>query len=205
MASGFIETNSFEDLHWDKDRASLGETTNYVKIKYDILLNPETDLILFRDILNAPPLSEMHWDTQMSGVQIPDQIAEELETLWAKLNASTEFPFPEEIESAQEEIFEGGVKQVLINAYERNPEARRKCIEYYGTTCQICGFDFEKIYGKVGKDFIHVHHLKQISEIGKTYQIDPIRDLRPVCPNCHAIIHKRKPPYSIDEVKKFLN
>jgi 5-methylcytosine-specific restriction protein A len=204
FASGEIEGDSYEDIHWDEIKAALGETTHYVKIKYDTLFNPETDTILPRDLLNMPPLSEMHWDTQRSGVQIPDNVAKELETLWASFINSTRFSFPEEIEQTQEEIFEGAVRRVTVNAYERNPEARRKCIQHYGVTCQICSFNFKKVYGEAGKNFIHVHHLKQISKIGETYQIDPIQDLRPVCPNCHAIIHKRKPSYTIEEVKSFL-
>lgn len=204
FASGMIETDAFEDLHWDEEKSLLGETTNYVTIKYDVLLNPETDLILQRDLLNMPLLSEMHWDTQMSGVQIPDKIALELESIWSSVTHSKEFTFPEEIELSNESFIEGAIKQITINAYERNSEARRKCIDYYGATCQICGFDFEQTYGKVGKGFIHIHHLKQISEIGKEYKIDPIKDLLPVCPNCHAIIHRRTPPYTIEEVKTFL-
>jgi hypothetical protein len=32
-----------------------------------------------------------------------------------------------------------------------------------------------------------------------------INDLIPVCPNCHAMIHRRKPAaYSIEEVKEFV-
>lgn len=205
FASGEIEGDSYEDLHWGEEKASLGETTQYVKIRYDTLLNPKTDPILPRDLLNSPILSNMFWDTQRSGVQIPDTVVKELEILWGSLSNSKDFAFPEEVQQTEDEIFEGAVRRVTVNAYERNPEARRKCIEYYGVTCQICGFDFEKTYGKAGKDFIHVHHLKQISEIGEAYQINPIQDLRPVCPNCHAIIHKRKPPYTIDEVKSFLN
>jgi 5-methylcytosine-specific restriction protein A len=52
--------------------------------------------------------------------------------------------------------------------------------------------------------FTHVHHLKLLSTVGSGYQVDPIEDLRPVCPNCHAVIHRREPPYSIDEVRAFL-
>jgi 5-methylcytosine-specific restriction protein A len=101
-------------------------------------------------------------------------------------------------------LFEGAIRRVSVKAYERNPEARRICVEHYGAICQICGFDFEKTYGEIGKGFIHVHHLKQMSEIGEAYQVDPINDLLPVCPNCHAIIHKRKPPYSIEEMQTLL-
>jgi 5-methylcytosine-specific restriction protein A len=204
FASGSIVKDSFEDLHWDEEKSSTGKTTNYVEIKYDTLLNPDVDPILPRDLLNMPPLSEMHWDTQMSGVHIPDNVVKELEQLWANFNHSTAFTFPEEVNQEQEEIFEGAVRKVIVNAYERNPEARQQCINHYGAKCSICGFDFFEVYGDVGKDFIHVHHLKQISEIGETYKVDPIKDLRPVCPNCHAVLHKQKPVYTIEEVKSFL-
>ncbi|WP_415405670.1 HNH endonuclease [Sulfurovum sp. CS9] len=101
---------------------------------------------------------------------------------------------------------EGSVKQVTINSYERDTDARDKCIEYYGLKCQACDFDFEDVYGDLGAGFIHVHHLVQISSIKEKYIIDPIKDLRPVCPNCHAMLHKRKKkPYTIDELKEIIN
>ena len=68
----------------------------------------------------------------------------------------------------------------------------------------MCEFDFEENYGEVGVGFIHVHHIVPVAEIGETYQVDPINDLIPVCPNCHAMIHKRKPPYSIKEIKDMM-
>jgi hypothetical protein len=100
-----------------------------------------------------------------------------------------------------EEVYrEGAVRQVIVNAYERNSQARAQCIAHYGPRCSICGFDFEKVYGAVGAGYIHVHHLRQLADIGEQYKVNPISDLRPVCANCHAIIHLRTPPYSIDEV-----
>lgn len=63
--------------------------------------------------------------------------------------------------------------------------------------------NFEERYGEIGKGFIHVHHEVEISTIGEDYEIDPIDDLKPVCPNCHAMLHKRKPAYSIDELKEY--
>jgi HNH endonuclease len=99
-------------------------------------------------------------------------------------------------------LFEGCKKTVTVNAYERNPVARKKCIEHYGAKCAVlaCGFDFEKVYGHIGKGFIHVHHLTKLSDIGQGYIVDPIKDLRPVCPNCHAMLHQKNPPYSIEEL-----
>ena len=64
--------------------------------------------------------------------------------------------------------------------------------------------DFENTYGAIGAGFIHVHHIKQISEIGEQYEVDPLQDLVPVCPNCHAMLHKRKPPFSVDELRAML-
>lgn len=109
----------------------------------------------------------------------------------------------EEVQYPQR-YFEGATRQVAVNVYERNPFARAKCIEVYGPVCFACGFDFEKRYGAIGKGFIHVHHLNSLSEIGDEYELDPLRDLRPVCPNCHAILHRRKPPFAIAELKSML-
>ncbi|MBP1047562.1 DUF3427 domain-containing protein [Enterococcus sp. BWM-S5] len=95
---------------------------------------------------------------------------------------------------------EGVRRKTMITKYERNPAARKKCIEHYGASCLVCDMNFEEKYGKIGKDFIHVHHEVEISSIGKEYEIDPITDLKPVCPNCHAMLHKRKPAYSIGEL-----
>ena len=106
---------------------------------------------------------------------------------------------------ASPEIFiEGAEYQSLVTRYERNPEARQRCIEHYGSTCVICNFDFAKAYGELAKGFIHVHHLKPLATIGENYEVNPIDDLRPVCPNCHAVIHMRKEPYTIDEVRNML-
>ena len=114
---------------------------------------------------------------------------------------SVERNFAEEIDpEASEQLYEGAKKLIYVNRYERNSIARSRCIQHYGATCTACGFDFEKMYGEVGRDVIHVHHLKPLSEIGKNYRVDPIRDLRPLCPNCHFMIHKRNPAYSIDEI-----
>jgi len=119
------------------------------------------------------------------------------------LNSSRVELYPDELpEDAI--LHEGLKKQITVNSYERNQEAREKCVKHYGYQCAVCEFIFENKYGDIGKNFIHVHHLKQISTIGKGYQINPINDLRPVCPNCHAMLHRRKPPYSIDELKKLI-
>jgi len=110
---------------------------------------------------------------------------------------------PEEI-AATTTFVEGAVRRVSVNAYERRPEARRQCIQRHGTTCCICDFRFGAVYGEVAEGYIHIHHLRPLSEIGGEYVVDPVEDLRPVCPNCHAVLHRRIPAYSIEDVKAFL-
>jgi 5-methylcytosine-specific restriction protein A len=100
---------------------------------------------------------------------------------------------------------EGASHQVTVNAYERNPAARAACIAHYGSTCVVCGFNFGAVYGPLGKGFIHVHHLKPLAEISGRYEVDPITDLRPVCPNCHAIIHLGGGCRDIDEARRLVD
>lgn len=100
---------------------------------------------------------------------------------------------------------EGRVTYVHAVGYERNTDARKACIKHYGCRCAICGFDFEKVYGDIGRDFIEIHHIVPIHERGGVYKVDPIKDLRPLCSNCHSMIHRRNPVYSIDELKKMIN
>ncbi len=101
-------------------------------------------------------------------------------------------------------IYVGAVEKIEVNRYERDGTARRLCIEHYGTGCCVCAIDFGKLYGALAEGFIHVHHLVPLSTIGQEYQVDPIADLRPVCPNCHAVIHLRNPPLTIDEARELL-
>ena len=94
----------------------------------------------------------------------------------------------------------------MVNKYERSSIARKKCIEEFGASCVICGMNFEKAYGEYGKGFIHVHHLKPLHTIGRDYVVDYKKDLIPVCPNCHAMIHRIKDGeiLTISELKNIL-
>jgi 5-methylcytosine-specific restriction enzyme A len=94
-------------------------------------------------------------------------------------------------EEVPETLEEGKRKTISVNVYERNLIARKQCIEKYGIECQICEMNFEDVYGEVGKDFIHVHHIVPLSEIQQDYEVHPIDDLIPVCPNCHAMLHRK--------------
>lgn len=88
--------------------------------------------------------------------------------------------------------------------YERNPEARLVCLAHHGYTCFACNTNMQDVYGEIAREFIHVHHLNQIADAGGSREVDPINDLVPLCPNCHAVAHRREPPFSVDELKTFI-
>jgi hypothetical protein len=106
----------------------------------------------------------------------------------------------DEITSLRDHV-EGSCRTITVNAYERDPSARQACVKHYGYFCQVCDFNFEKQYGGLGAGFIHVHHTVPLSQIKKEYKVDPIKDLIPLCANCHSLIHRRSPILTVDELK----
>jgi len=122
---------------------------------------------------------------------------------WTGPGGFTDQPYPDQV--GQDATYtEGAVTPVKVNRYERNRGARAACISHYGATCQGCDMDFESRYGERGRDFMHVHHLLPLMVIKKAYKVDPIADLRPVCPNCHAMIHRREPMLSIEDLRAII-
>ena len=96
---------------------------------------------------------------------------------------------------------EGKTYNVIQTRYERSVKAREKCIEEYGLNCFACELNLEDIYGEIGKDYIQVHHLNPFANNKGEHETNPIIDLRPLCPNCHAMIHRKNPPFTIEEMK----
>ncbi len=202
VGSGTITSRYYEGPHWDDEGVGKAERALFIDIRFDMLLDAELEKILEMNELKSDPiLSQMHWSSQTSGIRIPDVVADELQKRWSDLLAVRQPVFP--IEDTG--FTEGHMRQVHLTIHERNVSARQKCIEHYGTTCAICGIDFGQVYGPVGEGYIHVHHITPLSEIGQEYEVNPITDLVPVCPNCHAMIHRRLPCYSIEEVQSMVN
>lgn len=154
--------------------------------------------ILQKALLSLSLHIEYYEDISGSKVKKRNEILNEY---LAKYGISLDNYFGEE--ELEEKLVEGASKSIKVNIYERNPLARKKCIEHHGCKCSVCGFDFEKAFGEdIGKGFIHVHHLLEISAIKKEYAVDYKNDLIPICPNCHAMIHKRKPAFTVKELKE---
>lgn len=108
--------------------------------------------------------------------------------------------YPDDLEPGPK-YAEGVKKQIRVNAYERNPKARTACLKHHGHNCAVCSFNFESRYGAIGRDFIHVHHLKPLALTDSEYKLDAVTDLRPVCPNCHAMLHRGTMVLGIEELR----
>jgi len=111
-----------------------------------------------------------------------------------------EFMGPEEVQDVRSAP-EGAVRTILVNRFERDPDLRQACIQYYGARCVVCSIDMGGAYGDHAMGFVHVHHLVSLAEMQGACDVDPIRDLRPLCPNCHAVAHLRKPPFTIEQLR----
>lgn len=200
VGSGWITSRAYEGRHWDLNRDTAGQSTLYVNIIFDRL---ESEPLIAWDRLQQPPFASFRWGIQMSGVRIPADTAAALEAEWERVTSGST-GHPEEFAIRPRDYREGELRRVYVNAYERNLAARARCIARYGFQCAACGMRFLERYGNVAEHLIHVHHLRPLSDIRREYDLDPIRDLRPVCPNCHAVIHLRNPPYTIEEVQQLL-
>lgn len=106
---------------------------------------------------------------------------------------------PDEVDP--NDLWEGAIRQVFVNGYERNEEAKKRCLDHFGFSCSVCGVALEEVYGPRAEGLIHVHHLVPLFEIGTSYVVDPVKHLRPVCPNCHAVIHRTRETWSIERVQ----
>ena len=115
----------------------------------------------------------------------------------------TEWNSPQKIEDTLGE-YEGELSRVQVNKYERNRYNRALCLAFYGFECRGCNHVLEKIYGPLGANVIHVHHIVPVSQMGSSYRLDPIKDLIPLCPNCHTIIHRETPPLTLSALRQMI-
>ena len=199
MGSGVTSSEPYSGPHWDPRRPT--EEAHYVDLWFDFL---SRDILVTWSELQRPPFSSFNWAAQSSGLTLPEKVAEALEGVWEK-RTGTAIPTSARQIIADSPLPEGAKRRVMVNAYERNPIARVKCIAHHGTRCKVCDVDLGARFGPIATGFIHVHHIVPLSKIGKAYVVDPVKDLTPVCPTCHAILHlNRGEPLSVSEARSLL-
>jgi hypothetical protein len=206
VAAGWVTRKSYQGLHWDPARAERGDLANYVDWRLDAVCDGFGDDKHGRTVLiqplpvhaikTAPIGTEVHWDNiPGSGIRIPDAAAEEIERLWAK-HVSAQVA--DEVQGEKLSALEGDPKQRLVWSRTRESSLRTaKLIDAAKKSkdgllrCEVpdCGFCFEEVYGEVGADFAHVHHLNALAERDKAEETT-LADLAVVCANCHAMIHR---------------
>jgi len=199
---GSGQTTSTPELrpHWDANLKRMGKEALYVDLKFEFL---SREPLVTLDELQEAPYSKVSWSIQASGVHLPEEVVHELEKLWQRRIGGVDPLLPEEI-PADTSYSEGARRNIFVNAYERNPQARAACIAHFGHQCSVCDLLLEERYGSIAADFIHVHHTVPLASVGENYRVDPKSDLCPVCPNCHAVIHRRTPPLSVEDARKLI-
>lgn len=100
---------------------------------------------------------------------------------------------------------EGAKIKYFSTKYERSMKNRMEAINIHGTKCMVCGFNFEAVYGELGKGFIEVHHINPLSDLEEEVCINPLDDLVCLCSNCHRMIHRKKDGiFSVKELRELI-
>jgi 5-methylcytosine-specific restriction protein A len=113
-----------------------------------------------------------------------------------------------EVPSGEEEFPEGRLLTAVHKRRERNTAAvRRKKASVLAATgrleCEVCGFDFESVYGELGHGFAECHHTVPLSELDSAGSTR-LSDLAVVCANCHRMIHRSRPVMTVGETNQIV-
>lgn len=187
----------YEDVHF----ADESKTANYVDVAWSDMVLPDERLTI--EDLEAVTTST-NWDSFYgSGRRLADADAIAVLGAWNAMNPS--LTMTRTGDEGVAGLPEGAKKSVTVNRYERSQINRRKCLEAHGAACAVCNIDFGVFYGNIGEGFIHVHHVTPVSAIGTDYVVNPVTDLVPVCPNCHAMLHRGvSVPRTVDQLRALL-
>jgi 5-methylcytosine-specific restriction enzyme A len=193
IGCGYISSLPYPLPHWDEKKAAEGKTALRTDLSFKAL--SDQPIIALAVLLQRYPAYK--WTPEAGGLSVPESIAVDL---FAEVQQSTRFGFTPESSAEVRLYAEGKVRIITSTTYDRSALARQACIDHYGYDCAVCGFNFSVAYGDMGAKYIEVHHRQQIADIGEEYLIDPVKDLRPVCANCHRMLHRRRPALSIAEL-----
>lgn len=206
MASGYVVSPPYVTSHFSGD----DKQQTSVDVIFDTIFDPASDPLLMLDEINSLfPDTDPIPNFLHSGVVLRDATANRVHKVWLNhvrvINGNgIEF---DSIPASDAEYFfaEGALRQLSVNAHERSGKARNHAIAIHGTECCVCGISFERVYGEIGKGFIHIHHLDPIANAATNRQVDSRRDLVPVCPNCHVMLHRRNPPFTPEDLRKMMD
>lgn len=213
MASGHSTSGVYEDEHWDRSLARQGRTALYVPVDWEIILDPEVEALLPVAAFQIGDLPAVHWNTQSSGISIPDVVADRMEVLWLRhvegLRGTEASSLVNDDSIEDLEFPEGRVLYRMHRFRERNSrltdQAKARALERHGRlACEACGFDFFETYGELGKHFIECHHTIPVWDLSPGTKTK-LADIALVCSNCHRMLHRRRPwPLGLAELREML-
>ena len=204
VACGTVESQVFQDLHWAEVEKAKGIKKNFVKSNFLVL--SEEPFISEQELNDKYP--SFKWNPQGGGINIRPEIADGIFEELMNTRSPENRPDKEEaleIEISDEEFFEEGelIKRTT-DSYDRDVNARLAAIKLHGLNCSVCGFNFENVYGPLGDGFIEIHHLRPLSSVRGKHLVNPKHDLRPVCRNCHFMLHRKRECLSIEELRELM-
>ncbi len=168
----------------------------FISVAFDGLL-PLGDQVRPGILGDALPLD--HWPKAdgPSMVALPPSYEPALRRLWREFGPTTAGP----AEVVGGILPPDAVSSVQVSRYERDPDARRICLAFHGASCAACGFSFESAYHGSAPQALAVHHVVPPEMLHSGYELDPVADLIPLCPNCHAVAHSVNPPRTVSELR----
>lgn len=166
---------------------------------------PGPDYPHWKNIPNAPPGRfntgiAIRWRV-VKPVRIPLEVRFP-QLGWLRLDPSV--PVARDVDPA-EQFLEGGRQVQKHMRTEPNPVLRTRARDLWrqregGLRCKVCRFDFESVYGDLGSDFIEMHHDVSLSLLTRRSPVSP-EQLKPLCANCHRMIHRERPMLTIQRLK----
>ncbi|GAA2177619.1 hypothetical protein GCM10009784_29030 [Arthrobacter parietis] len=171
-----------------------------VTVQFDLLL-PEGEQLHTDELAVRAP--EIDWDAAADSFwHIPPDTESAVRDAWSGHVVDSVCQHADTVDPVPGSYPEHALQRIPVNRHERDPEAKAVAIAHLGSSCHACGFDFEATYGPPGAGFSHVHHTVPAAGLRPDYEIDPIIDLVPLCPNCHYMAHRRVPtPYTVAELR----
>lgn len=208
VAHGTVKGRKGDTIYQSADFKETERSRRYIDVMWERVLSPRDGLPISSLKRSIP---DVNWDrVQGSGYELALLDQRKILQLWnqhlARLDTGSSWVNPSDMEGAPKE---GRRRAAKSYEYERSKKARAMCLAKHGYDCSVCGFSFSRTYGAHGANFIVVHHLRPLAAgDGTNKAVDPERDLRPVCCNCHSMLHRTEDPtrpLSIAELKRILN
>lgn len=195
VGSGWVTKPPYFDKHWSFEKADKGEQGLFIETEWERLIDSKTNSPLLLSKLPQGKLGRRTWTPQSFGVRVPDEVAVSLEELWSAHVGKT--ALVSVTNDAELAAMKGAERMALVRHRRREQSLREakvaeaRKLGNRRLKCEVpgCGFDFEVVYGELGRDYAQVHHLRPLAD-RTTPTETKLADLAVVCANCHAMIHR---------------